>query len=322
MRKVLYGLAALAVFVALLYALGPRTPVDTTISFDQASIGDDVEAYLADTEAAFDDIRADLGKQIVWADPEGRARTPLSIVYVHGFSASPGEIRPLPDIVARELGANLYLTRLAGHGRTGDAMAEATVNAWVNDIAEAIAVGRILGERVVLIGTSTGATLTTWAAAQPALAADVAALVNISPNYGVRAAGSRILTMPWGAMLADLLIGDRRAFQIRNDLHARYWTSEYPTSALMPMAALVELARTAEIHNIQIPALFVYSPDDMIVRTDRTADIVARWGAATEVEIVGQSGDPANHVIAGEALSPETTAPLAARIADYLRNLP
>jgi hypothetical protein len=43
------------------------------------------------------------------------------------------------------LGANLYFARLKGHGRSGDAMLEGSVQAWVDDFAEAVAIGRRLG---------------------------------------------------------------------------------------------------------------------------------------------------------------------------------
>ena len=93
------------------------------------------------------DIRPGLQKEIVWADPATKAKTPLAIVYIHGFSASKGEVRPLPDKVAAALGANLFYTRLTGHGQDGAAMANGSVNAWINDYAEAIAIGRAIGDR-------------------------------------------------------------------------------------------------------------------------------------------------------------------------------
>ena len=70
------------------------------------------------------DIRPGLQKEIVWANPATKTKTPLAIVYIHGFSASKGEVRPLPDKVASALGANLFFTRLTGHGEDGAAMAE------------------------------------------------------------------------------------------------------------------------------------------------------------------------------------------------------
>ena len=136
----MWAAAILIVLVAVFFA-GPRTPADTTITFDPASIGADPDAYIAASEAKISGIRPGQQKQIVWASPT-HAKTPLAIVYVHGFSASSGELRPLPDKVAAALGANLFFTRLTGHGQDSAAMAQGSIKAWVNDYAEAIAIGR------------------------------------------------------------------------------------------------------------------------------------------------------------------------------------
>jgi hypothetical protein len=63
-----------------------------------------------------------------------------------------------------------------------------------------------------------------------------------------------------------------------------------------------------------IPALFVFSDSDQVVRPDRTRQIAGRWGGAHELVPIEGTGDPYNHVIAGDALSPSTTAFLAQRI--------
>lgn len=317
-RRILAWLVVVVAALTIAFLLGPRVPVDTTVSFDPAVIGDDPQAYLANEEEAVPDIRAGLEKEIVWANPLIRDKTPISIVYIHGFSASKGELRPLPDEVADALDANLFLTRLAGHGEDGAAMATGSVNGWINDYAETIAIGRAIGDKVVVIAASTGASLATWAATQPELSRDVATMVLIAPNFGVRAAGAQMLTWPWGKQIAEAIIGKERSFTPLNPLHEKLWTTRYPTSALLPMAALVELARDAPVETIKIPALFIFSDDDRIVRQDLTRRIAARWGAPHELVPVERSGDPASHVIAGDALSPATTQALADRAAAWI----
>ena len=89
-RMALY-LIAIAIFAGLAaYAVGPRPVVDTTIAFDESALPDDLDTYVAASEARFDDLRPGNERQIVWAYPVSRARTPIAIVYIHGFSASPG----------------------------------------------------------------------------------------------------------------------------------------------------------------------------------------------------------------------------------------
>lgn len=319
-RFILVIVAVLVVAGLAVYWFGPRVPVDTTVTFDPASIGPDPEAWLAENEARIPNLKPELAKEVVWAYPASRARTPLAIVYVHGFSASKGEVRPVADDVAKALGANLFYTRLAGHGRDGTAMAEPSVNDWVNDYAEAIAIGRRLGEKVVVIATSTGGSLATWAASRPNLSEGLAGLVLISPNYGARATGAWVLTMPFGRHIAEMLIGAERGFEPMNEAHAKLWTTRYPTAATLPMAALTQLARATPVDEISFPALFIFSDADAVVRSELTREIAARWGGPAETMIVEGADDPLHHVIAGNALSPSTTRLVAERIIAWIES--
>ncbi len=319
LRKFMYFLVLLAVAFAAAYLFGPRVKADMTIAFDAASIGNDPEAYLATAESKVDGIREGLQKEIVWAFPASKAKTPIAIVYVHGFSASKNEVRPVPDKVAQALGANLFLTRLKGHGQDGPAMATASVNDWANDFAEAVAIGKLIGEKVIIVSTSTGGGLSTWAAADPKLSKDIAGLVMISPNYGVQAAGSFLLTMPFGEQLANMIVGPEREFKPENELHGKYWTPKYPTKSVLPMAALTELAANIRVEDIKIPALFIYSETDKVVRPEPTKAIAARWGAPSTIYALPKNDDPYSHVIAGDALSPSTTQEVTDKILEWVK---
>ena len=313
---------ALAVLILLLGAawlFGPRTVVDTTITFDPTAIGEDLEAYLEKVEAKVPGIQPNQHKEIVWANYGTKAKSPIAIVYVHGFSASPQEMRPLPDMIAADLKANLFLTRLFGHGTTTRPMADVSVNAWVNDFAEAIAIGKRLGDKVVVMGTSTGGALTTWAITQPAFRDRVDAVILCSPNYGVQAFGSSLLTFPFARELAHLVMGETRSFEPGNDLQRLYWTTTYPVDAIMPMAELVKLAVNAPAEQARIPALFLISPEDQVVQPAITRRIATTWGAPHRLVEVEGVEDPSKHVLAGDAMSPSTTQPLAKLATGWLR---
>jgi pimeloyl-ACP methyl ester carboxylesterase len=317
MRLLKWIAAALAV-VLIVFALGPRVDGDTTVTFEPATIGDDPDAYLAAEEAKFSNIRPGQQKQIIWAGAVGQ-KTPLAIVYVHGFSASSGEVRPLPDEIAKAMGANLFFTRLTGHGQDGPAMGTATVNAWVNDYAEAMAIGRMIGEKVVVVATSTGGSLAVAQALNADVSKDVSGLVLISPNFGVQAGGSFLLTMPWGKQLAELIVGKERSFEPRNARQAELWTSRYPTVAVLPMAKLVEISVDTRVEDTEIPALFIISDSDKVVQPALTRQIAARWGAPHQLIAVTNSEDPDQHVIAGDTLSPGTTASLGQQTVSWLK---
>lgn len=317
-RIVFFLTVVLLVLIAVVL-LGPRVVSDTTVTFEPSVIGDDPQAYIEASEAAIEGVREGAVKEIIWADAAGRARTPVAIVYVHGFSATKQELRPLPDRLAENLGANLFFTRLTGHGQDGEALASATMNDWINDYAEAVAIGRAIGERVIVMATSTGASLASWAATQEDLSRDLDAMVLISPNYGVQAPGSWLLTLPWGGPIADLVAGREHSFTALNSSHEAFWTTRYPTRALLSMAATAELANRSRVEEARVPALFVFSASDAVVRPERTRSMAGRWGAGAETIMVEDSGDPGHHVIAGDVVSPANTELLALRIEEWIR---
>jgi alpha-beta hydrolase superfamily lysophospholipase len=157
MNKVLALGLLLAALSAVFFA-GPQVALSTQLRSLQLPA--DLDQYLAASEARYPDITANTEKIIIWAYPDKR-KTALSVIYPQGFSATRQETAPLSDEIAKQLGANLFYTRLTGHGRSGAAMAEASVNDWLNDSQEALQIGAQLGEHVVVIATSTGATLAT-----------------------------------------------------------------------------------------------------------------------------------------------------------------
>jgi alpha-beta hydrolase superfamily lysophospholipase len=318
-RTIIYVCAILIASFGVMLMSGPRMPSDGFPAFDKTRLGADIDLYLGASENHFADIRPGAAKRVVWADPATKAKTAFAVIYLHGFSASAEEIRPLPDRVAAALGANLYFTRLAGHGRSGDAMGEASLEDWLADFSESLAIGEALGNRVIVIGTSTGASLATLALADPKIASRISAAVFISPNYGINSFGAFLLTTPVAPQLSKLLLGESRGFTPYNDRHAAHWTTRYPTRALLPMAALVKLSVESPVEQVRTPALFLYSSLDQVIRPDKVREVAGRWGGSHELFDVGQTGDPGNHVIAGDIISPATTGPLADRVTAWLQ---
>jgi esterase/lipase len=306
--------------------VGPTEPAVLAAPAPELPPLAELENWLADAEAAVPDLRPDAAKQIVWAGAAGD-RTDWAVVYLHGFSASREELRPVPDRVAADLGANLFFARLTGHGRDGAAMAEATVADWMADTAEALAIGRALGRRVLLIGTSTGATLAAAAALDADMARGVAGIVLVSPNYKVAGWPGRLIEWPGVRVWGPRVVGAERGFEPRSPDHARYWTTRYPTVALAPLGALTRAVRGRDSGAARVPALFVVSERDQVVESHASVRAAARWGAETgqAADLMTaslQSGDdPSAHVLAGDVLSPGGTAPLVARIRNWAAGL-
>ncbi|CAM4072261.1 alpha/beta hydrolase [Palleronia rufa] len=319
MRLILRLLVVLAVLGGIAWVALPRAQMGPMPGYDSVALGDDLDAWLAAREARFDDIVPGTEARIRWAGTPG-AQTDWALVYLHGFSASAQEIRPVPEDVARALGANLYYARFAGHGRDGAAMAEASADDWARDTAQAVAVARRLGKRVAVISTSTGGTLAAIAAAE---IGGVDAMVMISPNFGPRNPAAPLLNLPGARWWIPLIAGETRSFEPVNDAQARYWTERYPTVAVLPMQAAVDRARAADLGGTDIPALVIYSEADEVVRPDATRTAMADWGGTVSwVRLApGPGVDPSAHVLAGDILSPALTARVTDRILAFLQDL-
>ncbi len=325
LQYIILGLLFILALGGLIVAFGPREPIDEEVSFQPPDLGEDLDSYLAEREARIGDIRPGTEKEIVWRSSWRKHKTKISVVYIHGYSASKEEIRPLPDLVSDALKANVFYTRLSGHGRTSEAMGEPRVNDWFNDISEALAIGRAIGDKVIIISTSTGGTLSTWAATKPELMKDVLGIIMISPNFGVNDTAAQVLTLGGARTWLPWLVGKWRDATPVNEGHAKWWTVKYPILAALPMAAVVKFVNTLEIEDISTPALFVFHEEDAVVRPEATRVVAQEWAMRTEAAVtifrVTQSGDTGNHVIAGRIFSPDNTKPLADKITAWIKAL-
>jgi esterase/lipase len=316
------GLLAVAVVIAGLFVFGPYEPVEAEITLDPAAIAADPASYLAARESRFDDIRPGLEKQIVWAGAPG-AKTPLTVVYFHGFSASANEIRPVPDRVAEGLGANLVFTRFAGHGRSSEAMGEARAGDWIADAAEAMEVARAVGDEVLIISTSTGGTLAALTALDRRMSRGLKGIVFVAPNFGINNPAAPLLTLPAARHWLPVLFGDTRSYQPNSDAQAASWTTAYPSTAVLPLAALVKYTVAQDFSRVTVPALFYFSDHDKVVVPARTHEMTERWGGTVTrmTPRLGPQDDPNAHVITGDIISPGTTDNATRLILDWAQGL-
>lgn len=257
-----------------------------------------IEQTLKKSEAKFDDIVKGTEKTISWHSKPGQ-KTSISIVYVHGFSATHKELSPMTEMLAQRLQANVFYTRLTGHGRSDDAMAEATVEAWKEDIQQAYQVGTLLGDKVLMIGTSTGATLTTWLNTQENTN-NLFANIMISPNFAVNGSGTWILKWSLGLWLVKQFSGDYRGFTPQNEFHAMYWTERYPLDALVPMLNLLDEVNDLDKSKVTTPQLIVYSPNDQVIDVNKALETAKEFSSAKVSTITFTSStDPGQHVLVG-----------------------
>lgn len=310
------GVAAFALLAATTAAL-THWPADVDFERRPVAAGSDLDAWLAARESAIPGIVPGAGKRISWHGGERGRRTRWVVLYLHGFSATRQETAPLAERLAAQLGANLFETRLTGHGLEAAPLENVTAEDWLVDAREAIAIGERLGERQVVVATSTGATLA-LALEQAGALGPVAALVLISPNFGPKDPAADLLTWPGGPLLGRMVTGAMHEWTPASEAQGRYWSTRYPLTAVVEMMRLVRAVNAALPFELEAPVLALLSPDDDVIDVPRARAALARI-AAPAVEIVDvASGGPSRHVLAGDILAPAATGPLLDVILDFL----
>lgn len=309
-------LIAILVILILVAVLGPRAPRAEFRFVPPPDLPDDprgVEKWVAEREAKVPGIRPGLAKAIEWADPIQKTKSKIALVFVHGFGASRGEVAPTIERVGQRLNANVFFTRLTGHGRDKEAFRGVRLEDWYSDLNEALAVGRRLGDRVWLVGMSTGAALA--AAAAPLLSAyPLGGMVFLSPNFGVTADPPERLLWPWGTLLARLIVGEYRDGKPQNELQEHVWTRYQPSASLVTMASAVRAGREADLEKVAAPVACVYTASDETVLVDRIKTNCARFPKGKLVEVASR-----HHVLAGDAVCPEGTGPVSDAVVAFIR---
>jgi len=324
----IFSVITLIVIVFLLYFVFSTskgeavayTPAKKQLSLPVSSSAEDIESYLQNSEVKYDDIKPDTEKKIQWFH-NNKSKTDISIVYLHGFSATRKEVSPLTENIAQKLGANVFFTRLTGHGRSDSAMAEVSVENLLADALEAFEIGKKIGNRVVIVGMSTGSTLATWLAAHPDLEG-IAGVILLSPNYGLIDPKSEWLLKPAARFWLPIVEGRSYQFTPDNDQQAIFWTYKYPTVALIPMMELVNYVINLPLQNIRPPVLVLYSEEDKIVDVSKIKAVYEQIGSQSkQIAAIKDTQGSQHHVIAGDILSPLTTAVVEKHILSFLSNL-
>lgn len=281
----------------------------------------ELSEWLRQSESTVPAIHSGAEKMIVWSTPDSPSQEEFSVVYLHGYSASRQELYPLPEKLAEALGGNLYATRLNGHGLKEQGLEHLSLAGFQHDGEEAMEIGKRIGKRLVIIAASTGATLATWLAGTGRLPDD-SILVFLSPNFGTRKLAGELFMFPWLRPVIQLFYAESHGFEPVNEIHGKYWTTHYPSSALIPMLELVRLTRKLQLEAVKNPLLILHSPNDQIVSIPKMQRAFEQFGSAQKSMVeVTDSADRNSHTLAGDILSPGSTETVLEKILTFIRQL-
>ena len=279
----------------------------------------DIDSLLENQEKMVRALRPGTEKKVLWFQGNG-VKSKTSIVFIHGFSASRVEIDPVVDLIAAELNANVYFTRLRGHGQDGRALAEATYEQLLDDTIEAIEIGKLIGDEVVLMGCSTGCSLIHVALGQ---GHDIKAAIYVSPNFGPKPIKGQALRLPGAKFLVPLVFGQEHSFVAINDKYTTCWTTKYPTKALFTIKTTVLAAHQVDHRAIKAPIMMWFSDEDKVVNAKWTRRIASMMGDNVTLHnpSLTDQDDPSHHGIIGDILSPSQTKVAVKKIINWLSQI-
>ncbi len=290
-RKVLGGVAALlvAVVVVLAVSLRPRPLIDYTPHEPPT---------VADAFAFRDDhIAASKARGVPDRNTERlvlhrSGGSDVVFLYLHGFSASRGEGEYLVDTLAAEWSANSWYVLLPGHGGPGEALAQVTPAEYFDTVTDAVGMANRLGDKVVVVATSTGAMLGVWAAAT--FPEHIDALIIASPLFGYAdPKGTYLLGSANAEWFVHQVLGEVRDLRPMDARGERYtepearWTSVYPSKSLVVLDDVRAYGARPEVHDsLEQPILmFYYYADeqhqDNTINIDDVKSAYARFNHGT-----------------------------------------
>jgi esterase/lipase len=246
--------------IGCIYAIGP-TPKNPKFSdilppiFDS---GADLSNFIAENEAKFK-VKPNNEARIVWNDSISKNKTKYAVVYLHGFTGSHEEGNPVHTNFAKSIGANLYLSRLSEHGLESDnALINMSADNMWESAKEAYAIGKKLGEQVILMGTSNGGTMALMLAAEQY--PEIAGLILLSPNIRINNPSAILLDKPWGLLIARAVKQSNfNTWPTATPLQKNYWTTRYRLEALVEVQKTLDEKMIEDNFNkVTQPTLMLY----------------------------------------------------------------
>lgn len=314
MRRFFRTFFVLIALLVTIYFLGPKPAVPVLAGALPAVPASPaaLDVYVMQKESKFH-LKPENEARIIWMDSLHR-KTPYSVVYLHGFSASQKEGDPVHLNFARQFGYNLYLARLDQHGiDTSEALLDMTANGLLKDAKEALAIGKELGEKVILMGTSTGGTLALALAAE--YPDDVAAIINMSPNISINEPMIAMVDEPWGLEIARLVRGGKYfEYTPENPEKAKYWYTRYRLEAVVELENLVVNTMTPETFaKIHQPVLNLYyykneKEQDPTVKVSAILDMHRELGTPENLKRAVPIPNAGAHVIGSSLASKDIPA--------------
>ncbi|MDN3593715.1 alpha/beta hydrolase [Zunongwangia endophytica] len=264
-----------------------------------------LDKYIATQESKIEDLKPDNEAHIIWENKY--QKTPIAIVYLHGFGASSREGEPVVSKLAEKFGWNVYMSRLQSHGiDSKDAFKSLTPENYIASAQEALAIGKKIGEKVLLVSTSTGGTLSLILASEEK---DLAGVIMYSPFIGLKNPAMAAITQPGGKEFFINQIGGEVQYQDRPAEEAKYWSTDYHVNGYIGLIKMLQQNMKPETFSkVTCPVFLGYyykneEEQDQVVSVPAMLKMYAELGTPDAKKEKVAFPEAGNHVIASDLRS-------------------
>jgi len=272
MKKRLFFLG-IPLLLSAIYLAGPM-PESPVYDLSWPNIDGNIENHVFNLENR-SDIKTNNEAEIIWVNDSSKEKTEYVLLYLPGFTATKMEGDPVYQDFATRYGCNVFAARLASQGiDTIEPMLGYTADRLWKSAVEALAIAEKLGNKVIIMSTSTGGTLALKLAAE--FPQKVEALINLSPNIRVKAWNAFLLNKPWGLQISRAVLGGNyRTLTNVDSNYANYWYDSYRIECLPQMQELVESTMNeATFARVTCPTLSLFyfknkEESDDVIRVDK-----------------------------------------------------
>ena len=303
--------AGIVGLLVIIYFLGPTPAKSDFSSLTVRTLQSDLKMLEDSINAKESSIRLkpDNEARIIW--DTAYQKTPYSIVYLPGNGATQEEGDPIHEALANRYGCNLYLARLEAHGLTEEnPLMNIDPVLWMQSALDAIAVGKAIGDKVIVVSCSTGSTLALYLASKyPDL---VEAQIMMSPNVDYYDPRSFLMSAPWGLQITKLILG--------SDFYSwkppvpgaaeQYWYTRYRIEGLITLKSMIDEIMTKETFSkIDDPLYLTYyyqddRHQDDVVSVKRMKEMYAQVGTPASLKKEVALPDAGTHIIGSDIFNP------------------
>ncbi|WP_299780021.1 glycerophosphodiester phosphodiesterase family protein [uncultured Formosa sp.] len=261
-----------------------------------------IEEAVKTAEQQTANLKPDNEAKIIWAKDYKEKQSPIAFVYLHGFGASNREGEPIMSMLSKQYNANVYMSRLKEHGlNREDNFKKLTPENYISTAKKALQIGKLLGEKIILVSTSTGGTLSLKLTSEDS---SITGLIMYSPFIGLKNPAFNAILTPEGKAGFIQMNGGEIMKQNRNEEEAKYWSTSYHIDGYEALIKMLVSTATPEMFaKVKAPTFVGYyykneKEQDQVVSVPAILNMYENLGTPKDKKVKIAFPEAGNHVIA------------------------